>query len=154
NLQLSCTLFDGAGNISGVSDPLDNLTTFIYDGLYRQTKVISPLFFSGETRYLDKLGRLVEQEDAEGVVTRTEHDGLGRLAGMFENYISGQSGSDVSVETRYAYDTLGRLDTITLPGGSAVDYGYDNLNRRTTVDGLREGSLDTWETAYDAAGRL
>ena len=70
-----------------------------------------------------------------GTTTATfdDHDRLATFGtATFEYNRSGQlatrrEGADT---TRYAYDALGNLRRVELPGGSAVDYVIDGLNRR------------------------
>ncbi|MGW5689074.1 RHS repeat-associated core domain-containing protein [Nonomuraea sp. NPDC003754] len=59
-----------------------------------------------------KAGDLAEQTDPEGLITRFEHDALGRIAAKTEISDSQPNG----VKTTFAYDALGRITTETAPG--------------------------------------
>ncbi|WP_457336360.1 hypothetical protein [Rhizobacter sp. P5_C2] len=74
------------------------------------------------TRY-DRLGRLLESIDPNGIVTLQAHDLRGRL---LSRNVGGRT-------TRYTYDAAGQLKRLTLPDGSWVGWDYDDAHRKVAV---------------------
>ena len=130
------TVYDGAGNVERVIDPLGRTTWFCYDNLNRRIRQVnnatgnasSPQTHpcdSGSysastdadkdiiTLYsYDTLGRLVQSQDALGRLTRYEYDALGRNTRTITNYVDGIfdplfPALDVIHEN--VYDSAGRL---------------------------------------------
>jgi YD repeat-containing protein len=88
-------------------------TSYAYDNLGRLVGSTWPLtagvVASSTTRY-DALGRVVEQVDTLGRVTRTEHDALGRPVTVTANYVDGvfnPAAPDKDLVTVTAYDAAG-----------------------------------------------
>jgi YD repeat-containing protein len=77
------------------------------------------------TRYMryDRVGRLLESVDPNGIATQHSYDLRGRL-------LSHSVGSRV---TRYTYDPVGQLTRLTLPDGSWVGWDYDDAHRKIAV---------------------
>ncbi len=74
-------------------------------------------------------GHLYESTDPTGTVTRFEYDDLGRTLTQIESYIDGTPSDEDDRTTRYTYDGLGNLVTLTadLPAGEAdqtTEYVY------------------------------
>ncbi|HIE37489.1 MAG TPA: RHS repeat protein, partial [Anaerolineae bacterium] len=76
--------------------------------------------------------------DADGIVTRYEYDGLGRLTAVIENYRPGEpSDHQTNVRTEYGYDGVGNRVVITDANGHATRYTYDALNQlKVEIDPL------------------
>ncbi|MEU7900306.1 LamG-like jellyroll fold domain-containing protein [Nonomuraea sp. NPDC049152] len=110
-----------------------------------------------------KAGDLAEQTDPEGLITRFEHDALGRIATRTEVSDSQPNG----VKTTFTYDGLGRITTETAPGvrneisgvthTAQTRYTYDADGHPLTVTlaDLTGGDADRVATSiYDDFGRV
>lgn len=110
--------FDSAGNLSTTTDARSKTGTYAYDALNRVTTVtypdqtISYTYDAGT----DQLGRLTQVTDASGS-TSWSYDTQGRV-------LSRQQMMGVNKTVGYAYDSTGRLQTLTLPSGNVLTYGY------------------------------
>jgi len=162
---LSQTLYDAAGRITGTIDALGQLTTYEYDVMGRQTRIIQP-DPDGEgplpapiTQYVYNAGgQLVQVIDPLGRVTTYEYDALGRRSKVILPDPDGP-GSQTSPQTLYEYDKLGQLIKVTDPLGNVTEYAYDERGRQIRViqpDPDGEGPLEApvTEYTYDAAGQL
>ena len=147
--------YDALGyHLSGSSDPDRGSWTYQYDSLnelinLRDAKTTAPAWT--QTLSYDALGRLTQRVEAEGTSTWTwgtvaanhEIGQLTQLAGLgdtesntFDAYGRGASHSmlwnGTTYAINYAYNTLGKLDTLTYPSvpGQAnrfqVKYAYSN----------------------------
>jgi len=115
--------YDGAGNVSLMTDAEGNVTEYRYDAFNRLTEVIQSLDEGGDvvTSYRhDAHGNMASVTDAEGRRTAYAHDDMGRVVAI----ISADTGT-----TRYAYDGAGNLIRKTDANGITTQYGYDSLNR-------------------------
>lgn len=100
-------------------------------------------------REYDAAGRQVAIVDPAGQRTVYRYDGLDRLVAVVENAGGQQAPRDV--ESRYAYDRLGRRTVITDPLNHTRTFQYDAAGRQVAqVDGLGQ----TTSYQYDRAGRL
>jgi YD repeat-containing protein len=90
--------------------------------------------------------------DANGTVTHTEYDALGRPASVTRNWRPGvAAAADVNVTTRYEYNLVGDLLAKTDPAGSVFSYSYDLQSRRTAS---RDPEGHEWQFGYDPMGNL
>ena len=130
----------------------------------------APAAWSTKTIVYDLLGRVVEVrapgpvgdliqstvydfQDNETQITNPDtsviamlYDGLGRVT---EKSLSGPGIAPLA--TTWSYDSLGRLQSMTTPGGATTTYQYDDLSRPTEM--VEAGVLKK-ETFYDAGGRI
>jgi RHS repeat-associated protein len=126
--------YDSGGNLATTTDARSKTGTYVYDALNRVTSVtypdqsISYTYDSGT----NQKGRLTQVTDASGS-TSWSYDTHGRV-------LSRQQSMGVTKTLGYAYDSFGRLQTLTLPSGNAVTYGYTDgkitsltLNGSTTI---------------------
>ena len=177
----SSNSFDDNGNMTSLTDPDGNQTSFIYDKAGRLLstttsagstvtnqystlgQVVKKIDARGqETDYAydsagkltsfndpagtvsyayDANGNLLTVTDAGGTISR-EYDALNRITG----YTDARGNT-----SRYSYDRVGNLVTLTYPGGRQVNYGYDAANRLTRVTDWA-GRVTAYD--YDANGRL
>ncbi|MBV8518134.1 MAG: RHS repeat protein [Acidobacteria bacterium] len=140
--------YDVQGNLSGVTDPNGNVTSYAYDDFGEMRTQTSPV--TGITTYAyDKAGNVTSTTDANGATTSRTYDALGRLL----TAESSRTGLDTETVT-YTYDQdlcsagngIGRLTTMSDPTGDTT-YCYE---RR----GLPVAETKVFSTlyAYDAAG--
>lgn len=126
--------YDSGGNLSTSTDARSKTGTYAYDALNRVTSVtypdqtISYTYDSGT----NQKNRLTQVSDASGS-TSWSYDTHGRV-------LSRQQSMGISKTLGYAYDSAGRLQTLTLPSGNTITYGYTDgkttsltLNGSTTI---------------------
>jgi YD repeat-containing protein len=130
--------YDEAGNVLTRTDAKMQKTTYKYDVLNRITLItyadastVSYLYDQGDSA----IGRVSKIIDASGT-TQFNYDGFGRLA----NEVRTVGGA--SYTTGYRYDSAGRLSGMRYPSGRDVDYGYDSLGRINRIS-LLNGSVST-----------
>src|SRR6202171_6429893 len=140
--------YDIQGNLTSVTDPNGNVTTYVYDDFGRMLSQSSAV--TGTTVYsYDLAGNLVSTTDANGATTVRTYDSLNRV--LTAN--STRSGVDEE-DVGYTYDTaaeggfgVGRLSQMAAPAMLTV-YTYDRRGLLTSTD-----DVDYVTTfAYDADG--
>ncbi|HTJ15708.1 MAG TPA: RHS repeat-associated core domain-containing protein [Steroidobacteraceae bacterium] len=159
--------YDSGGNLATSTDARSKTATYAYDALNRVTSVTYPdqtvsyTYDSGT----NQKGRLTQVTDASGS-TSWSYDMHGRV-------LSRQQSMGVSKTLSYAYDSFGRPQTLTLPSGNAITYGYTDgkitsltLNGPTTIlsnvlyqpfgptRGWTWGNSTLAVREYDADGRV
>ena len=170
HLNLTTSLgYDSVGNVSSVTDPRLNQSTFAFDNERRMTQATSPAPFSFVSKNVyDANGNVVTTQqqmtsaptwqttsfgysltdkvtsmtDPVGRVTTWAFDGADRL----------QSVTDAqSRVTQYAYDALNRISTITDPSSTVSD------TETYTNNGLKKSTKDAknnlTQYAYDGLDR-
>jgi RHS repeat-associated protein len=130
---------------TSIKDPTGNELTREYDAAGNVTKVRSTALAANvETRsYTGPRHLLTSRTDANGGVTGFSYDAFGNLTTVTPPLPIGQ--------TRYTYDSLSRITSITDGGGKRIDYHYDRLDRLVAIshDGT---TLQTM--TYDPLGAL
>jgi RHS repeat-associated protein len=105
------------GELTRQADTLNNISTIGYDSLGRtKSKAHSDCSFS----YSYYPNGLPEKIVSTNVTAAYTYDALNRLKSKTEN-IKG-----MALNTKYAYDSYNRIDTLTYPSGFAVKYIYKN----------------------------
>lgn len=131
------TLTDGKGNVS----------TLVYDGFERATRLRYPDATGSGSSITDY--EEVTYDLASNVITTrtravatftTTYDNLNR-----PTLIDAPSGTD---DVAYAYDNLGRVTSVALAGPTPWSMTWDTLSRQTT----ETGPLGTMTMAYDLSG--
>jgi YD repeat-containing protein len=138
--------YDGAGQVTAVTDPLGSRTSYRYDTRRRLIQIIQPGGVTTSLSY-DRHGNLARVTDAEGHITAYTYDDLGRLV---------QTISPDTGVTLYTYDAAGNLHSKTDAGGVTATYRYDPSGRLTDISypgGLEDVSLSYDEGTY-GKGRL
>jgi RHS repeat-associated protein len=148
--------FSTAASSSFVEQPLLNPTVYTYDGLGRQTlkevpdergqrltRAIYATAKPGASTSLpgatgtNEVGLVI---DPNGHPRWTYRDGAGRVAGVREtNTIRDTAG--VSLITKYAYDGLGNLATVTDAKSNKTTATYDSLSRLVTLASPDAGTV-------------
>lgn len=174
--------YDLDGNLTSVTDPLGNQTTYVYDALGRKIEEIDPApdGTSGApgsiTRYgydlngnliwtIDPLGNQLLGDDPTSAAiaamvanhqdtTTTSYDALNRKIEDDGADADGNPATtgDIPITT-YAYDLDGNLISVTDPSDNVTQYTYDALNRQTSETIHTDAYGDVTETtAYNADG--
>jgi RHS repeat-associated protein len=113
-------IYDSGGNLATSTDARSKTATYGYDALNRVTSLVYPdqtigYSYDGGT---NQKGRLTQVTDASGS-TSWSYDAHGHV-------LSRQQSMGITKSLGYAYDSSGRLETLTLPSGNTVTYGYTN----------------------------
>ncbi|MEW5797345.1 MAG: hypothetical protein AB1772_13450, partial [Candidatus Zixiibacteriota bacterium] len=137
---VTLNVFDSLNRLSRTTDTLGQTRRFYYDSrnlLIRSSDAQGPAI-------ADPLGLFAGQINADGNVSETVHDGLGRvLWTMRQLTTDGQGGSPLDttnptnpdgkiIETK-TWDANSRLVSVADDKGNMTAYQYDNLNRRLTT---------------------
>jgi len=114
--------------------------------------------------YYDLSGNRIASVDAQGNYTRVEYDNLGQMTRQVEyataltSWVEGTLPTNPTANandrsTRYTYDALGRLTTITLEN---VRYWQQSINAQTNAVSatLVTGNLIASQTTYDGVGNV
>ncbi|MGQ0620020.1 MAG: RHS repeat-associated core domain-containing protein [Panacagrimonas sp.] len=120
--------YDPAGNRSLMTRSDDSVTTYEYDDLNRlKTVTVGTLSQSFDyDTCLNGKGRLCEITDGSGSIAYT-YTPTGQLA----TQLTVNNGT--SYTTRWDYDRLDRMTTLTYPGGTQAIYEYDAADYVTKV---------------------
>jgi RHS repeat-associated protein len=143
------------------TDPLGRTKTFDYDFNGNVVRTTDANGQATEHEY-DALNRRVRTRHADGSVIEYVYDALGRLIHVTDtdggSVLLTYDAQDRLVEetaahgiVRYAYDRLGRRQSLTVEGSVATTYGYDRNSRLTTLSESRWG---TATLEYFPTGRL
>jgi RHS repeat-associated protein len=159
--------YDIDGNLTAVTDPNGNVTSYVYDDFGQMIKQVSPV--TGTTTYAyDLAGNLALATDANGATTTRTYDLLNRVSAAistcgenetvtwtYDASVSGQNGVgrvatmiDPSGSTSYAYDRRGLLrreDQMIGSWSTSTAYQYDADGNRAVLGNL--------QYTYDYAGR-
>jgi len=150
--------YDATGNVVGVEDPKEQVTTYTYDPLSRLTSVEQPMGQTVEYTWDDR-GRLDRLTNARGNVLRHVYEDWGPLQKV-EHYVD-SSAPDEERTVSYDYDLVGNIfevfdsdldpDTMTAGVQPLYTMTYDALNRvdLTTVHYV-PGNAISLESRYDA----
>jgi len=138
-----------------MTDPLGNLTSFVYDGHDRLLRTcyqgtLSACQSNTAIDYVqlgyDSAGRLISRSrrGSPAALTTYAYDYLGRITGI--NY---PGGGTFDQAVTLAYDNLGRTLSMADAAGHSITYSYDALS-----DVLSQGDAISSRTMqYDAASR-
>lgn len=145
--------YDAANNLTQVEDQRGNATDYTYDVLNRLWKVAPPAAGATGTLHTEYVydagGNLSTRTDPNGHATTWAHDLDARMTSR-----------TTGIGTwNYTYDPNGNLTALETPAGSStgtvgdgtITYGYDRMNRHTSVD-HSDATPDVTRT-YDLAGR-
>ncbi|MDX6517073.1 MAG: large repetitive protein, partial [Gaiellaceae bacterium] len=155
---------DRRGLPTSQTDPRNNVTDFGYDEAGRPAVVTAPVVdvesdgnapthTRPTTKHgFDTFGDAVESQDANGNVTTTGYDRLGRAVSMTRpNYLAPGQMIPISATVTNTYDSAGNLTASRDADQQATIYGYDQLGdtvSKTTPDG------GVTHSTYDLNGDL
>ena len=136
--------YDDNGNLTSIDAPLNRDTTNAYDEFDHLTQVTDPV--TGVTQYgYNALDQLISVTDPRSLVTTYSYNALGDLK---------QQTSPDTGTTDNTYDSGGNLNTSTDARSKTGTYGYDALNRVTSIVFNDETITYTYDTGTNQKGRL
>ena len=142
--------YDGLGRKASVSNPYRStseptygLTQYLYDALNRPTTQTQP-DGSGSTITYTYSDNTVTVKEEAGKKRKTQTDGLGRLAKVWEDP------TGLNYETDYGYDCMGNLLSVSQQGTNR-SFVYDSLSRLTSATNPEAGTITY---TYDNDGTL
>ncbi len=139
--QSTSYAYDSLDNVTGITNPLDLVTTIAYDNNENQ-HLVTDAENNASTYEYDERDLLWKETDAQGNTTEYAYD----LNGNLEEIIDAKGNVTI-----YQYDEFDRLLTVTYPDLSIEEYEYDK-NSNIIVKTNRAGQTTTFE--YDALNRL
>jgi RHS repeat-associated protein len=152
--------YDAVGNLTNVTNPLNQTTSYGYDALNRLTQVTDPLNNLTQFDY-DAVGNRTGLTDANAQTTDYSYDALNRLTTISRpdetvSYSYDAVGNRLTVtdptgQTTYSYDPIYRLTGVTDPFSQTVGYSYDP---KGNVIGLVYPDSEVVTYDYDALDRL
>ncbi len=137
------SVLDGVGNLVSYTNRSGTVAAKTYDANNRLT--VQNCTTCGATFAYDDEGNLAGVVDANAGTYSWAYDNLGRVLTSVQP--GGTSGGAKTVG--YTYDDAGRQLSLTYPDGMLLAYGYDTINRLTSI--AKGGSV--YSFAYDAADR-
>ncbi|MFT3856662.1 MAG: Ig-like domain-containing protein [Aquabacterium sp.] len=141
--------YDKVGNRLTTTDPMNGVTTQVYDELNRVTSVTDALDHTSRVSY-DAEGNVLTSTDALGYVTEYGYDHLNRRIRITQPDPDG-TGEQTAPVTTLGYDAVGNLVSRTDALQHTTRYEFDALRRNTKItDALNGETL----MGYDAVGNL
>jgi RHS repeat-associated protein len=142
--------YSSAGQVTSVTDPNSNETTYTLDAMNRETGMTTAAgsAIAGTTTYgYDAAGNQTTETDPTGYTITTTYDAMDRTATV-EN-------ADGAVTT-YSYDNAGRLHVLTDPNANPTTFTYNALGEETEVTSpsVNASGGVSATFVYDADGEL
>ncbi|MCX6624820.1 MAG: hypothetical protein NTY38_27910, partial [Acidobacteria bacterium] len=133
--------YDSRGNLTAITDPLDNRIELSYESKFNRVASIKDRNGSVSRLEYDAKGNVARTVDPLGAETKYVHDGAGNVTSITD---------PLGRQTTISYDSSGNATEYRDDTGATYRYRYDNLSRATGI-----GPSLTGETRfeYDAAGR-
>jgi RHS repeat-associated protein len=132
--------YDDAGKLTKVTLPRSNGTSYAYDGSNRLTDTIR---FGTDAKLVERVHLVY---DAMSQKTEEDTDACTTPATTCSTWSTKR-------KDNFAYDSYGRLATITHPGGTSITYAYDAFGNLYSVQDERHSAANTIY-GYDYANRL
>ena len=131
--------YDPVGNRLTITDPITNVTSFVYDGLNRRVAATNA---AGDTTFwaYDQVGNVLTRTEPNGNVSTSAYDALNRVITVYD---------DIGLVTSNRYDAVGNELSGTDANGNTTTYTYDGLNRLTSAT---DAVGNTGTITYDALG--
>jgi RHS repeat-associated protein len=134
-------VYNPAGRITQITDPLNKVTRVVYSGTTRTVTDAKDHTTSHE--YGDLPGLITKLTDAQGKIANYTYDAAGRLVTVVFNGLR---------EQRYLYDYLDNVTSEKHPETGEIFYTYNDANRISGRSWGGGGSEIAY--AYDTNGRL
>ncbi|WP_044618278.1 RHS repeat-associated core domain-containing protein [Gynuella sunshinyii] len=134
--------YDENNQLTRIEYADDEIETFSYDVLGNRTSATDS---QGTTKYqYDSQSRLIQETQPNGAVLSYQYDANGNKTRFS---VTRNGLTDI---TRYGYDQLNRLESITTNDGTTT-YGYDDVGNRTSLS-YPNGTSQVY--SYDSLNRL
>ncbi|AJQ96673.1 choice-of-anchor A family protein [Gynuella sunshinyii] len=134
--------YDENNQLTRIEYADDEIETFSYDVLGNRTSATDS---QGTTKYqYDSQSRLIQETQPNGAVLSYQYDANGNKTRFS---VTRNGLTDI---TRYGYDQLNRLESITTNDGTTT-YGYDDVGNRTSLS-YPNGTSQVYN--YDSLNRL
>lgn len=169
--------YDDVGNLTGITYPDNTQVTYAYNNADLLASATEGPNTLGIT--YDNVNRRIGETMPNTVAVTYQYDNSGRLT-LLDHVLNGTSlakslytlddnGNRTSktdennAVTEYTYDYLNQLTQVNYPGGKNVEYTYDQVGNRTSIDGMVDSndrltqSIDGEKTinyTYDGDGNL
>lgn len=137
---VTTTTYDDAGRLTRTQLPLGNARAYVYDESNRLTDTIVVAAGGNEVERLHLKYNTMSQK------TKEEYQHCATPAAPCASWLTDRSDD-------FAYDTYGRLWTITHPDAKLIAYGYDGFGNLFTVQDENHTAANT-TYGYDWAHRL
>jgi RHS repeat-associated protein len=144
NDAVTTNTYDAMSNRLTMTEPDGNTTTYVYDALNRQVKMVNAANDTTVTTYdsvgnvacrtapnsnvtcytYDALNRVIKETDSQGPVQTTTYDPASNVLSRLDGNGNGPS---------YAYDADNRITIITDALGKLTSYTYDNVGNLLTI---------------------
>jgi RHS repeat-associated protein len=163
--------YDGAGNLTSMTDGRGKKTSYQYDGRNRLAKIVDPMGRAESYSY-DISSNLIKKTDRNGNALSMEYDGMNRLVRVSAAGPGGTVAAEKLVNTyaktgslhsqenenmtvTYSYDSHGRNIRKSQSNGIVEEFTYNMADQRDSFR-LMQGGAEKMRLgyAYDAVGRL
>jgi YD repeat-containing protein len=112
-------------------------TTYVYDAEGRIETITTP---QGDTNYAhDSITGQKFNASSTNTATDYYYDGLGRLQTV---YLTERNGQTVDEKSDYTYNEIGSRQSLQYANGNYTYYGYDALNRLTSLTNFEQFEAD------------
>ena len=146
--------WDSDGRLLSVNGPLpvdgsdDDVTSFTYDTAGNLLTSTNALGHVTTFDDYDDNGRPGTMTDANGVVTAYAYDALGRVETITVEHPSSPA---LNAVTTIDYDAVGQVVGLTLPSTATLIIDYDDAGRVTS---MRAADGERWDYVYDDMGNV
>jgi len=135
----------------GKKDAEGRAWKYDYNEMMRVVHIGAPLDTHFRFTY-NPVGKIINAIDANGRVKHLEYDELYRPLTVIRNYIAAANpSSDTNVTTKYTYDLLGNILSVTDPEKYVFSFVYDVQGRKVAK---KDAKNYEWEYSYDPMGNL
>lgn len=144
--------YNGYGEATRQTDPLNNPTTFNYDAAGRLYQTVAPLNRT-TTAQLDAAGNVDSVTDPMSEVTSAAYDANNRVCWSFQGTASPLCGSAPQTATKYSYNSNTSAPlSVTDPNGKTTNYLYQDLRFQTKPTAVTDALGNITSNVYDANG--
>src|SRR3569623_959008 len=140
--------YDPFGNLLKTIDPNGNAVTMTYDVRGRKRTMVDPDMGNWTYGY-NVAGEITSQVNAKGQSSSMHYDVLGRMDSRTEN-----EGTSTWIYDNATGKGIGKLASVSGPGGYARTYVYDTLSRPVRVSTTIAGTTYVVDTGYDGYSRV
>ncbi len=148
--------YNADGTVRSTADALGNTTYYCYDAFGQVQTIVDPMGNITTNHYDPVTGNLLETDDAQGGVTRFEYD-----RGQVTKVVLVKANDATVTASTTAYDSQGRVSSVTDASGVTQYFVYDPLGNQTLAyywwtdpaNGANQETVVS-RTDYDREGRV